>query len=272
MKRDYSLAYLTAHRSRPAEAVRIAAETGYDWVGLRPWPVAPGAAFQDLLAPAALRETLAVMRDTGVGVFDLEIVRIGESFDAHAWDADLDRAAALGARAILVAGDDWNESRLSDSFARFCEAIAPHGLTANLEFMPWTAVPDATAALRILHGAGGPWNAGILIDALHFGRSRTSLEDLRLIPREWLHYAQLCDATAGLKFTHEEMIRTARCERLLPGEGNIDLRGLVSCLPPELPISVEVVNSARESRLSNKDWAAACLIAARQFSDDDGAV
>ncbi len=91
-QRTYSLAYLSSHRCTPAEAVRVAAQTGYSFVGLRLWPNAPGAPQQHLLdQPQALRETLAAQRDTGVGVFDLEIIRINEQFDPHTWDAPPDR-------------------------------------------------------------------------------------------------------------------------------------------------------------------------------------
>ena len=86
--RPYSLAYLSSHRCTPAEAMQVAAATGYSFVGLRLWPNAPGAPQQVLLGqPQVLQETLAVQRDTGVGVFDLEIIRIGEQFDPHTWDA-----------------------------------------------------------------------------------------------------------------------------------------------------------------------------------------
>jgi sugar phosphate isomerase/epimerase len=140
----------------------------------------------------------------------------------------LEAGAALAAKAVLVAGDDTDVARLTDSYARLCEAMAAFGMSADLEFMPWTAVPDAKAALRIVDGAGRPGNAGILVDALHVSRSGTTLDDLRAIPRALLHYAQICDAPTreqiGRPFTVEEMIHTARCERLLPGEGGIDLR------------------------------------------------
>ena len=48
-QRTYSLAYLSSHRCTPAEAVRVAAQTGYSFVGLRLWPNAPGAPQQHLL-------------------------------------------------------------------------------------------------------------------------------------------------------------------------------------------------------------------------------
>jgi Xylose isomerase-like TIM barrel len=268
MSRIYSLAYLSSHRCTPIQAMGVAAQTGYNFVGLRLWPNAAGAPQQHLLGmPDVLRETVAAQRDTGVGVFDLEIIRIGNNFDPHTWDALYDVGAALQAKAILVAGDDTDEARLTDNYARLCEVMMPYGMTADLEFMPWTAVKDAKSALRIVQNAGMPANAGILIDALHFGRSTTTLEDIRAIPRGLLHYAQICDAAAGLNFTTEQMIHTARCERLLPGDGTIDLRGLFNALPTDLPISVEVVNFGREVQTSVLDWAFECLAKSRPYTD-----
>jgi sugar phosphate isomerase/epimerase len=266
MARVYSLAYLGSHRCTPPEAIRVASACGYGFVGLRLWPNAPGAPQQFLLGqPAVLRETLAAQRDTGVGVFDLEIIRIGETFDPHTWDALFEAGAALNAKAILVAGDDTDEARLSDHYARLCEVMRPYGMTADLEFMPWTGVKNASAALRIVRNAGTPANAGILVDALHVGRSATTLDDIRAIPRELLHYAQICDAEAGTHFSTEQMVHTARSERLLPGDGSIDLHGLFDALPADLPISVEVINLAREAQTPVHDWAAECLARSRPF-------
>ena len=264
--RACSMAYLTGHRCSPPEAVRVAAATGYGFVGLRLWPNAPGAQQQHLLGDAALlRETLAACRDTGVGVFDLEIVRIGEGFDPRLYLPLFEAGAALGARAVLVAGDDADLSRLGVNYARLCEQMAPFGLTADLEFMPWTAVPDAGSALRLVAAAGYPSNAGILVDALHFGRSHSTLDDIRAIPRRLLHYAQICDGEAGTHFSTEQLLHTARCERLLPGEGNIDLRGLFAALPADLPVSVEMINLERERTIDAPQWAAQCLAASRPF-------
>jgi sugar phosphate isomerase/epimerase len=264
--RALSLAYLTSHRCTAAQAVVTAAQAGYAWVGVRLSPNAPGAPFQALLDdPAAQRETLAALRDTGVGLFDLEIIRIGEAFDVSAWDAMLALGQTLGARAVLVAGDDPDEARLVERYAQVCERVGRHGMTADLEFMPWTAVPDARSALRLIERAGRPANAGILVDALHVGRSHTSLDDIRAIPRELLHYAQICDGLAGTGFSVEQLIHTARCERLLPGEGTVDLRGLFAALPADLPVSVEVIHLERERHATPLAWAQACLAASRPF-------
>ena len=267
MTRIYSLAYLSSHRCTPVEAIRIAAQTGYTFVGLRLWPNAPGAPQQHLLdQPQALREALAAQQDTGVGVFDLEIIRINADFDPHTWDRLYDVGAQLKAKAILVAGDDPDETRLTQNYARLCEVMQPYGMTADLEFMPWTEVKDAQSALRSIRNAGMPSNAGILVDALHFGRSSTTLDDIRTIPRQLLHYAQICDAAAGLNFTTEAMIHTARCARLLPGDGSIDVRGLFAALPADLPVSVEVVNFEREAHTPPAAWAAECLAASLSYT------
>ena len=267
--RTYSLAYLTANASTVPQAIGIAAELGYAYVGLRVQPNGPGAPYQTLIGNApVLRETQAVMRDTGVGVYDLEIIRIGEHFNVADHAALMDIGQTLGAKAVLVAADDPNESRLADHYAHLCETMRPFGLTGDLEFMPWTAVKDAKAAMRIIDLAGRPSNAGLLIDGLHFGRSTTSLADIAAIPRELLHYAQMCDATAGLNFTNEELIHTARQERLLPGEGNIDLQGLFATLPQDLPVSVEIVNLERSAPIGDLAWAKLALEASKQVSGD----
>lgn len=267
--RTYSLAYLTANASTVPQAIGIAAELGYAYVGLRVQPNGPGAPYQALMGDAAvLRETQAVMRDTGVGVYDLEIIRIGEHFNVADHAALMDIGQTLGAKAVLVAADDTHESRLADNYARLCETMRPFGLTGDLEFMPWTAVKDAKAAMRVIDLAGRPSNAGVLVDALHFGRSTTSFADIAAIPRELLHYAQMCDATTGLNFTHEQLIHTARQERLLPGEGNIDLQGLFATLPQDLPVSVEIVNLERSQPIGDLAWAKLSLEASKQVLGD----
>ena len=259
----YSLAHLTLLDLPPAELIAVAARTGYQKVGLRLLASAPGGTAYPLMSDArALDDTLARVRDTGVGVFDLEIVRLGAGFRASEYLSFFEVGARLGAKAMLVAGDDPDEVRLSASFAALCEASAPFGLSADLEFMPWTEVPDAPTALRIVAGAAQP-NGGVLVDALHFARSATSLSDIAGIPRHRLHYAQICDAPPEVPTTAEGLIHTARCERLLPGEGGIELAALFKTLPNDLPISVEIPNEKRAPALDAEEWARQALVASR---------
>lgn len=266
--RRYSLAYLTSHTCTASGAARLAADLGYGMFGLRLLSNTPGGAFQSLLDDAAeLRELQAVLRDTGVGVLDLEIVRIGPEFRVSHYQRLLDLGARLGALAVLVAGDDTDRIRLAESYAALCDAMAPSGLTADLEFMPWTGVPNASAALDVVRRAGSPANAGILVDALHVARSTTSLDDLRALPRPLLHYAQICDAPGaspgGQALTTVELIHTAREARLPPGEGDIDLQAIFDALPQDIVVSVEVPHAQRMPVVGQPGWARQMLAASR---------
>lgn len=259
MTRKFSISFLTHATLLPPEQAVMARKLGYDAIGVRLAPAAPGGIFAPLIKDKAmLAETLRRLDDTGIPVFDIEMIRINADFDAAIWKPFLETAAALRAKAILVACDDPEETRLIASFAKLCEAARPYGLTCDLEFMPWTEVKDGKSALRVVSAAGQP-NGRILPDSLHIARSGTTLDDLRAIPREMLGYGQICDAPAGIPATYEEMIFTARCARLQPGEGGIDLAEMFTALPLDLPISIEVPHDVRLPQVGQEEWARQCL-------------
>lgn len=263
MNHPLSLAALTALPLAPPQMLRLAAELDCRAAGLRLLPASPGGLHYPLMDDAPLlRETLAVIADTGVRVLDLEVLRIGEAFDPRAMQAFLATGQRLGARHILVAGDDPDEARLTARFAALCEAAAPHGLSCDLEFMPWTAVRDAASARRIVERAAQP-NGGVLVDALHWARSGSTLDDVSALPRQRLHYAQICDGRVPGPTTTEALVFDARCERLLPGEGGIALGALFSRLPADLPVSVEVPSDSRAPRIGYAAWARQAVAAAR---------
>lgn len=271
-QRTYSLAHLSALPLAPPALIDVAAAAGYDHVGIRLLAPAPGIAAYPLMDDAPMRrETLARLAGAGVDVFDIEIVRLVPGFDAAALAGFLDMGAALGARAVLVgAGDEPDPRRLADHFAAFCEAAARVGLTANLEFMPWTPVPDLAAAWRLLVAAGSPANARILPDTIHVERSRTPLADLAALPPGRLSYVQVCDAPAGVPDSMDEILRQARHERLLPGEGGIDLAGFVAALPPALPIAIECWHAVRTPATGFLEWARRALVATRAIAAGAG--
>ncbi len=237
---SFSLAALTALELAPPALVEVAATCGYDHVGLRLLPATPGGLAYPLMEDAAgLRETIARLDATGVTVADLEVVAFRPETEIAGFSAFFETGARLGARHMLVAAYDPDLNRFADRFAEFCEAAAPYGLTADLEFMPWTHVPDLKTAASIVEKVGKA-NAGVLVDALHFDRSGSSIGDLARVPVERLNYWQLCDGPAERPATTEDMMRAARTERLFPGEGGIDLVALARALPPDIPISLEV--------------------------------
>ncbi len=263
MHASYSIAQLTALGFSPPKMIELAARTGYDHAGVRLLPVAPGAVAYSLMDDKPmLRETLARMNDTGVKIFDLELIRLDAQFDVNRYLPFFEVGAQLGAKAVLVAGDDQEQNRLIEHYAQLCDAMRPFGLSADLEFMPWTAVNDLASALHVVEQADRT-NAGILVDALHFDRSDSRFEDLQRIPAQWLHYAQICDGPALRPNTQKGLIHAARCERLLPGEGDIDLARIWRSLPAQVPVSVEIPNDNRVAHVGVETWARQALAAAK---------
>lgn len=242
MSREYSLSFLTVADVSPVEAVKIAAKCGYAAVGLRLLPAAPNEANYPILTDASLiKETQTALNDTGVKVADVEIVRITPDFAPEKYAQFLDVAAQLGAKHILVAGNDPEQARLIQNCAQFCELSKQFGLSCDLEFMPWTNVKNLAQAEHIVHQSGQD-NAAILIDALHFDRSGSTLEQVKALDPTRLNYVQLCDGLTEYDPSDEGLIQIARSNRLVPGQGELDLVGLIRALPQGITLAAEVPN------------------------------
>ena len=240
MMPSFSLAALTALELAPPELIDVAAACGYEHVGLRLLAAMPGGVAYPLMEDeAALRQTIARLDATGVTVADLEVVAMRPETEIAAFSAFFEAGARLRAKHVLVAAYDPDLERFADRYAGFCEAAAPYGLTADLEFMPWTSVPDLATARRIVDRVAQA-NAGVLVDALHFDRSQSAIGDIATIPAGKLHYWQLCDAAAARPTSTEQMMHVARNERRFPGEGGLDLVSLARATPPDIVVSLEV--------------------------------
>jgi sugar phosphate isomerase/epimerase len=240
MSRSISLAALTMLELTPPEMVTCAAEAGYSHIGIRLLPATPIEPQCDIVGDTPLlREVLRRLADTGVKVLDVEIFRLKPDTRVGDYEAAIATAARLGASELLLAGNDHDEARLIDSFAAFCDLAGSYGLGADLEFMPWTNANDLTQAARIVERAGRD-NAGVLIDAFHFSRSRSRIEDIAAIPPPRLHFMQFCDVPAAIPPTMDAILAEARGERLFPGEGGVDLVGLLRAAPRDIPLSLEV--------------------------------
>jgi sugar phosphate isomerase/epimerase len=93
--------------------------------------------------------------------------------------------------------------------------------------------------MRILDGAARA-NGGLLVDAIHFDRAGDTPQALAKVDRRRLRYMQLCDARPERPADTQEIIRQARGDRLFPGEGGLDLKGLLCALPAGIPLSLEI--------------------------------
>ena len=240
MKRPIGLAALTVLELAPPDMVSCAADAGYDTIGLRLLPATPTEVQHAMVGDTPLvRETARRLADTGLRVLDVEIFRLKPDTRVDDYRPALETAARLGAREALVAGNDPEETRLIERFAAFCDLAARFGIAANLEPMPWTDVRTFNDGARVVAAAGRD-NAGVLIDPIHFDRGDGHIVDIAAVAPSRLRYMQLCDAPAERPTTVEGLLYQARAERLMPGEGGLDLTGLLRAVPYHIPISVEI--------------------------------
>jgi sugar phosphate isomerase/epimerase len=219
----------------PHEQVSVAAQAGYTHVGLRLVPVA-GQPYNYPFDVAQVEKRLA---DTAVRMLDVEVFRLTPETKITEFESAMAIAQRLGATELLVHGADPDEARLIETFGRLCDLAARHGLSANLEPMPWVDVSNVAKAMRILDGAARS-NGALLVDAIHFYRGGDTPQALAKVGRQRLRYLQLCDARAERPTDMQEIIRQARGDRLFPGEGGLDLKGLLRALPGDIPLSLEI--------------------------------
>lgn len=262
MRRSLSVAHLTALMLPPAAFIEAAARAGFDGVGLRLLRVtedSPGYPLMD--DPAALRATLAAMRATGVAVRDIEFVKITPEIEVTALDPLLDAGAALGASHLIAAPYDADHARLADRLAALAERAQDRGICVVLEFFPWTSVPDLATCWEVVTRAGPL--VGLLPDALHFDRSNSDPRLLSRLPPDRVPFAHLCDAPRKPAYATADLLRTAREERLPPGEGGIDLHAFLASLPQGTAIALEVPMA----RALARDGADAVLDRLRRAAD-----
>jgi len=268
MKHDYSLAHLTVLSLSPPQMVDVAARAGYRYASLRMTRVTAAEPLYDLAHDRLLmKETKARLDDNGIDVLDVELFRMDPKLGPDDFVAELNATAELGATNVIAQLPDPDRERAIERFARLCDLAKPLGIYVNLEFPHWTETGNLAEATRVLREANRS-NAAMLIDMLHMARSGSSCEELTKLPREWFRFAHVCDAERQCPPTIEAIIRTARDERLFPGEGTIDVRGILGALPEDIPYSLEIPRVALTKAVGPEEVARLAIRVAQSLLDD----
>jgi sugar phosphate isomerase/epimerase len=173
------------------------------------------------------------LADTGMRVHDIELARILPDVDPRSYLPALEVGAGLGARAVLSSIWTTDRGLYIDKFGELCDLAKPLGMTVDLEPVPVAGV-------------------------------RTLAQALDAVPREWFHFAQICDATGEIPTDRERMTHIMRAERLYLGEGGIDVAGILRHIPP-VPYSIELPHAARARELGYTEHAFRCLETARDY-------
>ena len=218
----------------PADMVRIAADAGYNSLGL--W-VAPGENWH----ASTSAEVGSALQETGLIPLDVEVIWIqpgGKPDPVH--HKIIEIGGEIGARNCLIVSSETDRELTKLLYEDLCEHAQRAGMRACLEYMAITEVKTLDDALEIVTAVDHP-AGGILVDPFHHERVGHAPEKIRDIPERWLSYAQLCDMPdCGVISNPDDYFVDAIDGRLAPGEGSIPVAAMTKMLPENLPISLEI--------------------------------
>lgn len=243
--RELGLAPLSMIDLDPPTLVRVAAEAGYDFVGLRVRGVTAAQTPFDLsLGSSLLAATQAALAQCDIRLHDAEFIMMTGQIGRDDWLPAVRSAGALGARTLTMAVDDDNTDRLLPRLQALVDDARQEGLSCLVEPMSYMACRSVPHAQYLAEQVG----CQVMLDTLHmarFGAGSSEIRDVaHLVPM-----LQLCDGPATRPADKESLVYEARLERGVPGTGAFRLTSYLADLPADLPISVEVPSiSARLNR------------------------
>jgi len=250
----------------PVEFVNLTADLGcgYMSVVVRGFPLVPLGYQPFSLKDAALRrEMLAAMNHRGV------TTSLGDGFlvlpgaEMQQFTGDLDALAELAVPRINVVSLDTDLGRTFDQFAILTELAAQRGIQTVVEPVPGLTVGDLPTALAAREHVSRP-DFRLLIDTMHLVRSGSGAADVAAIDPDHIGYAQVNDTTLQPRF--DNYMEEAMFERMVPGEGELPLHDILSALPPDIVIEIEVPRrSLALAGVSPIDRLRPCVEAARHL-------
>jgi sugar phosphate isomerase/epimerase len=259
----------------PVEFVDLTADLGCRYMSavVQGLPLVPlGYPPFSLKDDAALRrDTLAAMnhRDVTISLGDGFLVLPGA--DMRTFAADLDALAELGVPRINVVSLDPDLGRTFDQFAILTELAAQRGIQTVVEPVPGLTVGDLPTALAARAHVGRS-DFRLLIDTMHLVRSGSGAAEVAAIDRDHVGYAQLNDTTLRPRVDNyldnslDSYMEEAMFERMVPGEGELPLPDILSALPPDIVIELEVPRrSLALAGVSPIDRLRPCVEAARRL-------
>lgn len=204
---------------------------------------------EHILQTYSLAEMKQILDDNGIVHIELEFIMEWFTDGERRQEADkirnllLTTAEALGARHIKIgdlSGDTAPMDRLIEEYAQLCREGADHGTNIIFELIPTMVAGTLEEALTMLDGANQE-NGGLMVDMWHFATLQVPNSTTAALPLRYLKGVELNDGPAEFTDWQDEVVN----HRLLPGEGEFDVRGLVQAVRAagyDGPYGVEVLN------------------------------
>lgn len=235
----YSLAHLSMIETAPIEVVRAAASAGFDYTGFRLTPTASGIDHGIIGNGAAIRELKSAIDDSGVGILDLEVLRLKDTGPTSDPMPLFEAAEYLGARYVITTLEDPDPVRRVESLALLAEQAAEYGVGLSVEFMLFSSAPNLAAACEAVEACGAS-NVVVLPDVLHLTRSGGTPDDMLDYPARLFPYVQICGANGPGAAADAVTARTEAVNaRLMPDQGDLLVREFIECAPASTILSVE---------------------------------
>ncbi len=236
-----ALDHLTVVDTTPSQLVEAAAAANCRAVCafLEPMSVLPDMPTFDLHPGSSeFRETRARMADLGIGLDIAYPFTLAGRTDLESLRPKLECAAGLEAWAVNALCYTRDPEHRREQFTAFSALALEYGLNVVLEFFPASQVQTLAQALELAALVNKPGQVGVNVDLLHLIRSGSSIAELAAAPREFILYGQFCDGPAECSPEHRDF--EASSQRLLAGDGALDLAGFARALPPACRASVEL--------------------------------
>jgi sugar phosphate isomerase/epimerase len=248
----------------PVEFVHLAGDLDchYIGIGLVPTPYNPHAyPVWSLRDDRALRgEMAAAMRECDVSISLCEGFGVRPGRDVRDYAADLEIVRELGCLRINAASSDRDWSRTLDQFAQLADMAHALDIETTIEVGPGP-VAGLPAALAAVRHVGQP-HFRLLIDTMHFVRFGSGAGDIAALDPAVIGYVQLCDAPLVTK--HSSYMDEALYERKVPGTGELPLLDILTVLPRDLVLGLEVPQrSLAEAGVGPRERVGRCVQAAR---------
>lgn len=267
MKRRISLAYLTVPGVEPLQQIEMAARAGYDCVSLRTIPMGQAGEPQICLEkdPELRKNIRAALRDTGLKLFDIELVRIREDLPVDYRKA-FECGAELGATDVLSSVWTEDHALAVERYGSICEQAREFGLKVNVEFPIVSSMKTLDETVKLQDEVGAS-NLKILMDMIYCHWDQVTPEKIKALDPDRFGVIHLCDCPKEIG--ERPIVEIVREGREYCGEGAVDLKGILGALP-KLDCSIELPNVKYIQEFGAEGHAKNCLTYARKVLEEAG--
>ncbi len=234
--------FISFFNDHPVDMVKIAAQLGCRHISLA---LEPMATKHIEYAPWSLRSDRQLRRDLVQALGDHAIdISMGECYMIlpgadfrNSAQPDLDTMRELGIRRVNMVSLVPDIALTIDQCGALVEMARARDMETTLEFGPQMGVSHLAQALEVVQAVAQP-NFRLVLDAMHFFRSGSTVADLAALDPNRIGYLQLCDVPTVCPFEH--YMYEARYERLAPGEGELPLKEFLAAAPRDVVVGLEI--------------------------------